>query len=314
MTSQDQAVVVPADVLPAQASRDQRSAPPVKYVVITPARDEQEHILGLIECMAAQTIRPAEWIVVDDGSKDRTGEILDRAAREHSWMHVIHRTDRGFRKSGGGVVQAFYDGFQTVACPDWEYVVKLDGDLTFAPDYFQQCFDEFRSDPKLGIGGGEIYHSVSGAMQLESNPRFHVRGATKIYRRGCWEAIGGLWPAAGWDTIDEVKANMLGWNTHAFPELRLHHHRLTGAAEGLVRDRVKHGMVCYISGYHPLFVLASCARRLVQRPYITGSLAVFFGFLKGYWTRAARVDDPSFRSYIRRQQLGRLFGGETIWR
>jgi len=290
------------------------SARSVRYVIITPVRDEEEYITGLIESMIAQTVRPAEWVVVDDGSKDRTGEILERAASEHGWIRVVHRSDRGFRKSGGGVVQAFYDGFSKLETTDWEYVVKLDGDLTFAPDYFEKCFGEFQREPKLGIGGGEIYHSMTGGMQLETNPRFHVRGATKIYRRECWNAIGGLWSAAGWDTIDEVKANMLGWTTHAFPELRLHHHRLTGAAEGLVRDRVKHGMVCYVSGYHPLFVLASCVRRVAQRPYVIGSAAILYGFLKGYWTRAPRVDDTSYRAYIRSQQIRRLFGLETIWR
>ena len=314
MTPQNQALLARVDPLLAQPSSAERMCAPVKYVVITPVRDEEEHIGGLIESMAAQTVRPTEWIVVDDGSKDRTGGILDSAARRHPWMRVVHRSDRGFRKSGGGVVQAFYDGYKALASADWEFVVKLDGDLTFDADYFEKCFFEFRREPKLGIGGGEIYHEVAGSLRLEVNPRFHVRGATKIYRRSCWEAIGGLWAAAGWDTIDEVKANMLGWTTHAFPELRLHHHRLTGAAEGLVRDRVKHGMVCYVSGYHPLFVLASCLRRLAQRPYVMGSLGIFYGFVKGYWTRAPRVDEPGYRRYIREQQINRLLGRETIWK
>jgi poly-beta-1,6-N-acetyl-D-glucosamine synthase len=285
-----------------------------RYVIITPARDEEEHIAETIESVRRQTILPVEWIIVDDGSADRTGEILDRAAAQSPWIRVIHRKNRGFRKSGGGVMEAFYDGYNSLQHNDWDFMVKLDGDLSFSQDYFEKCFDYFRADPKLGIGGGEIVHEIVGELRVEENPRFHVRGATKIYRKSCWDAIGGLWPAPGWDTIDEVKANMLGWKTHAFADLQLLHHRVTGAAEGIVRDRVKHGMVCYISGYHPLFVVASCLRRLTQKPYLVGSAAIMYGFLKGHVTHPPRLEDRSYVAYIRGQQLRRLCGMETIWR
>ena len=192
--------------------------------------------------------------------------------------------------------------------------MKLDGDLTFPSGYFEKCFEYFSRDHRLGIGGGDILHDISGQMRVEENPRFHVRGATKIYRRACWEAIGGLWPATGWDTIDEVKANMLGWKSYAFKELALHHHRVTGSEDGLFRDRIKHGTACYISGYHPLFVVASCLRRLTKKPLLMGSVGVMYGFLRSYITRPQRINDQAYFAYIRRQQLRRLFGMETIWR
>jgi biofilm PGA synthesis N-glycosyltransferase PgaC len=286
----------------------------VKYVVITPVRDEEKHMEATIEAVAGQTIRPTEWVIVDDGSSDRTGEIIDRYAAKFQWISVVHRSNRGFRKSGGGVVEAFYDGYDRLRCNDWDFVVKLDGDLTFARTYFEKCFEHFERDPKLGVGGGEIYHDVGGVQKREANPKFHVRGATKIYRRDCWEAIGGLLRAPGWDTIDEVKANMLGWKTYSFGELRLVHHRLTGTADGLLRDRIKHGIACYVSGYDPLFVVASCVSRLIQKPYIAGSAAIFYGFIKGYWIRMPRVNDKQLIKYLRTQQLRRLCGLETIWK
>jgi poly-beta-1,6-N-acetyl-D-glucosamine synthase len=286
----------------------------MRYVIITPMRDEEKHIEATIESMCQQTVRPAEWVIVNDGSSDRTGEIADRHAAQHSWIHVIHRENRGFRKSGGGVMEAFYDGFNSLRGDDWDFVVKLDGDLSFAADYFEKCFEHFREDPKLGIGGGEIRHDIDGQMKIEENPRFHVRGATKIYKRECWEAIGGLWRAPGWDTIDEVKANMLGWKTYAFTDLYLVHHRFTGTEDGFFRDRVKHGVACYISGYHPLFVAASCLRRLNQKPRITGSIGIMYGFLKAHFTRPSRLEDRTYISYIRGQQLRRLCGMTTIWR
>ena len=286
----------------------------MRYVVITPVRDEEKYLEATIECVCQQTVPPTEWVIVDDGSKDRTGEIADRYAKQYPWIHVVHRENRGFRKSGGGVVEAFYDGYHALRTKEWDFVVKLDGDLSFSRDYFEKCFEYFRRDPELGIGGGEIAHEISDQLKTETNPRFHVRGATKIYRQECWEAIGGLWPAPGWDTIDEVKANMLGWKTYAFKDLRLVHHRFTGTEEGLFRDRVKHGVACYISGYHPLFVLASCLRRLTMKPRVIGSVGMMYGFLKSQLTRPPRLNDRSYFQYIRGQQLRRLCGMETIWR
>jgi biofilm PGA synthesis N-glycosyltransferase PgaC len=285
-----------------------------RYVVITPVRDEEKHIEETIKSVTSQTNRPAEWVIVDDGSTDRTGEILDQHAVQFPWITVVHRPNRGYRKAGGGVMEAFYAGYAQLRCQDWDFLVKLDGDLTFSRDYFEKCFVHFGLESRLGIGGGEIYHNVSGTLKLEPNPTFHVRGATKIYRRLCWEAIGGLWTAPGWDTIDEVKANMLGWKTHSFPELRLVHHRFTGTAEGLIRDRIKHGMACYISGYHPLFVAAKCISRITQKPYLIGAIAILYGFIKGCATRTPRVDDIRMIEYLRAQQLRRLVGLQTIWK
>jgi biofilm PGA synthesis N-glycosyltransferase PgaC len=286
----------------------------VKYVIVTPARDEQEHIEATIAAVASQTVLPTEWIIVNDGSTDRTAEIIDEQAARYPWIHGVHRNNRGFRKSGAGVIEAFYDGFSGIQTNDWEFIVKLDADLTFSADYFEKCFDHFRREPRLGVGGGGIYHAVGDKLKLESNPRFHVRGATKIYKRACWEAIGGMEIAPGWDTIDEVKANMLGWKTYSFPELRLLHHRFTGSADGSVRDRVKHGLACYVSGYHPLFVAASCISRLPRKPYVIGSAAMLFGFIKGYLTDFPRLKEADVVSYLRKQQLRRLCGLETIWK
>lgn len=285
-----------------------------RYVIVTPVRDEEEHIESTIGSVLCQTIRPVKWVIVNDGSTDRTGEIADQYATQHPWIHVVHRVNRGFRKSGGGVVEAFYDGYNSIRSEEWDFVVKLDGDLSFAPEYFEKCFDYFSRDPELGIGGGDIHHDIAGQLKVEKNPRFHVRGATKIYKKACWEAIGGLWPAPGWDTIDEVKANMLGWKTYAFQDLKLFHHRYTGMEEGLFRDKVKHGVACYVSGYHPLFVVASCVLRLTKRPRITGSIGMMYGFLKAHVTRPSRLKDQSYFAYIRGQQLRRLCGMPTIWR
>jgi biofilm PGA synthesis N-glycosyltransferase PgaC len=286
----------------------------VKYLIITPARDEERHIEGTLQSVTSQTILPSEWIIVDDGSSDKTVDIVKRYASRFPWIRIVCRPNRGARKSGGGVIEAFYEGYKAVRHNDWEFIVKLDSDLTFSSDYFEKCFEHFEYEPSLGVGGGDIYHDLGGTPTLEVNPKFHVRGATKIYRRECWEAIGGLLQAPGWDTIDEVKANMLGWMSHSFSDLHVNHHRLTGTADGMLRDRIKHGVACYISGYHPLFLAASCVSRLIQKPYLAGSAAIGYGFLKGYCTRMPRVNDTRLIKYLRTQQLRRLCGLDSIWR
>ena len=286
-----------------------------RYAIISPVRNEEAHLRLTIDSMAHQTVLPVEWVIVNDGSTDGTASILDECARQFPWIRAVHRQDRGFRKPGGGVVEAFNAGYATLACRDWDFIVKLDGDLTFEPDYFEKCFEHFQREPRLGVGGGVVYNVMpDGTRRFESGgPSFHVRGATKIYRRACWDGIGGFWPAPGWDTLDEVKANMLGWTTRSFADLHLHHHRPTGAADGRWRNLVKNGKSNYISGYHPLFMFAKCMRRLLRQPYFMGSVALAYGFLEGYLGRVPQVDDPELIGYLRREQLAKLRGGSTIW-
>jgi len=286
----------------------------IRYVIISPVRDEEKFIEGTIRSVLEQTTRPSEWVIVNDGSTDRTGQIIDEYANRYTWIRGVHRQNRGYRKAGGGVVDAFNDGYRTLICKDWDFIVKLDGDLTFKPDYFERCLVEFECDAKLGVGGGVICHIIDGAKRLERNPTFHVRGATKIYRRQCWDAIGGFWPAPGWDTIDEVKANRLGWTSRSFASLHLVHYRLTGTANGIWAGAVKDGRSDYVCGYHPLFMLSKCVVRLFHRPYLIGSVGSLCGFLSGYLKRIPQFDDLETIKYLRRQQMNRLCGAETIWK
>jgi len=288
--------------------------PETKYVIITPVRDESTTLRYTIESVARQSIRPTEWIIVNDGSTDDTGTIVDEAAVQYPWIHAVHRSNRGWRQPGGGVVEAFNAGYAELRCSDWEFLVKLDGDLSFDAGYFGECFAYFDRDQTLGVGGGSICNLIDGTLHAERCPRFHVRGATKIYRRACWEALGGLWPAPGWDTIDEVKAQRLGWRTESFRDLNLVHRRPTGEADGFWHALVKYGRANYITGYHPLFMICKCIRRLPQRPYIVGSLGLFYGFITGYTKRIPQVDDRATIAYVREQQINCLRGRPTTWR
>src|SRR5688572_11686683 len=275
-----------------------------QYVVITPVRNEAEHIGKTVASMAAQTVLPRQWVVVDDGSTDGTAELLDSAAREHPWIRVVRRADRGFRHSGNGVMEAFYEGFAALGVEQWDFLVKLDGDLSFEPDFFEKCFKQFRQDSRLGIGGGTICCLTDGQWVEETRDvAFHVRGATKIYRRECWTAIGGLIRTTGWDTMDEVKANMLGWTTRGFPDLKVLHYRPTGGADGRWKNWFKNGRANYIVGYHPIFMLVKCARRALKRP--VAGVGLLAGFLTGPFARVRQIEDRAVIRYLRRQQMNR---------
>ena len=286
------------------------------YVVITPVRNEAGYIGNTIESMARQTLSPRQWVIVDDGSTDGTGDMLEAASRNFAWVTTVRRPDRGFRKSGGGVVEAFYDGYSALRESDWDFLVKLDGDVSFEPDYFERCLFLFGDDPTLGIAGGTICIMENGRLTVDSpgDPPFHVRGATKIYRTACWQQIQPLLPAPGWDTIDEVKANMRGWSTRTFGHISLVQHRATGASDGEWRNWFKNGRANYVAGYHPAFMLAKCMKRIARRPRFVAAAALWAGFCSGYVLRQSRFADDHAVRYLRQQQIRFLTLQPSIYR
>ena len=283
-----------------------RTADP-KYVLVSPVRDEEQYIVQTLESVIHQTIQPMEWIIIDDGSHDETRRIIDEYAKQYPWIVSLHRADRGKRLAGAGVMEAFHHGYERLQCQDWQFIGKLDGDVGLEASYFETCIRRFQEDSALGICGGEMYCEDNGQLKLDKHPTYHVRGAIKLYRRSCWSDIGGLIKSTGWDTVDEVHANMLGWRTRSFSDLRVIHHRPSGAAAGVWHDNVKNGRADYVSGYHPLFILLKCFKRLFQKPYLAKSFAHAYGYLSAYTKGIPRIGNKELIRYIRTQQMRRVF-------
>jgi len=279
----------------------------LSYCVVTPAKDEEERIGLTIESMVRQVLKPLRWVIVDDGSKDRTAEIVQDAAEKHDWIHLVRTgVDRG-RRLGPGEAEAFMLGYETISGLEFDIIVKLDADLSFGPEFFAGIVDKFESDPQLGLAGGTIYIEENGKEYRERVNPHHVRGATKCFRRECFEQIGGLYIGLGWDTIDEVKAEMLGWKIRSFEDLKVIQHRITGFNSGWLKRWWIFGKVCYILGYHPLYVLARGVYRFADPPYVLGGLTLIAAYLFSLVSRPPRPDEPEMRRYIRRQQVARLF-------
>jgi biofilm PGA synthesis N-glycosyltransferase PgaC len=276
-----------------------------RYVVISPVKDEAEYIEQTINSMIHQIILPKVWIIVNDGSKDGTEEIVERYIQSYPWIQLVNRLDSGIRQRGKGVVEAFYTGYKMLSV-DYDFIVKLDGDLSFEPDFFETLLNKFTCDPQLGIAGGGFYERPDGKSWRLFAYKDEVRGANKIYRRGCFESIGGLMPIMGWDGIDEWKALSLGWKVQSFFETKVYHYRFTGAATGIVKRYIEQGHGAYFMGYHPLYLIARGIRSTFDRPFIIGGLALIAAYFESWFLGQKRHSDSALLDYIRRTQLNRL--------
>lgn len=284
-----------------------------RYVAITPARDEERLLPGLIASMEAQIARPTRWILIDDGSADATAAIADEAAARCPWIEVHHLNRRRERAFGGeSVIMSF---LPAEVRGDFDFVLRLDADVTFGPDMIASLLAEFTKDSALGIAGAILYEpSRSGWRETGVRPTFHTRGAVKMYSSVCFDAIGGLQPGVGWDTIDEAHAMMLGFRTKCFRDIIAYHHRPQGLASGLLRSRMSTGRTAYLIGYSPVFMLARAAHRIVSNPPVIGSLLLIAGFLEGYVRRLPRSASPELVKFIRGQQRRRLLMMDSLWR
>jgi len=278
----------------------------MSYVVISPVRTEAEFIEETITSMCRQTVKPAEWIIVNDGSIDDTAAIVARYAVEYPWIKLMNRADRGARQRGKGVIEAFYAGYNFLTHHDYDYIVKLDGDLSFEPNYFEALLHQFAANPKLGITGGGVYERLDGKNWTLQAAKDHVRGPTKVYRRACFEAIGGLVPALGWDGIDEWKALTLGWEVQSFLYLKVWHYRITGAATGSLKSRIEQGYGAYFMGYHPLFMIARGLRHMLNRPYVMGGLAMILTYFLAWLRGLEQLPDPAVTRYVSQTQWRQL--------
>ena len=288
-----------------------------RLVVISPCRNEERTLERTIACMRAQTHPPAQWVVVDDGSSDRTPEILREATREIPWLRVLERSDRGFRKVGGGVIDAFNDGLASVDC-EYDFVAKMDVDLTFNPTYLESILRKFDADPRLAAASGKVYRPEGEELVEEFMIDEMVAGQFKLYRKEAFDRIGGFVSEVMWDGIDFHRARIEGYRTASFPdsELRITHLRLMGSSDrSIYRGRLRWGRGQWFMGSSFLYLLASGVFRFREKPYVLGGLLIIVGYLFAALRGDRRYDDPDFRRHLRgwqHERLAGLFAGRGV--
>jgi poly-beta-1,6-N-acetyl-D-glucosamine synthase len=279
-----------------------------KYIIISPVRNEEKNIEYTIQSVLSQTIKPARWIIVDDGSSDRTADIIKNYTSDNNWISLLQLADRGYYDlNGGGEIKAFYQGYQKIKDDNFAFLVKLDGDISFDPYYFENLFKEFHANKRLGVASGALYHLRTDNQPVpETTYKHHPRGAARVYRRECWEDIGGVKDKLTWDAIDVYKARMLGWDTYNFESIRAIHHVKTWEKGGLTRGLIRAGRLQYLMGTHPLFFAAKVIKRSFAKPYVFGAGVMLYGYLKSNLAGEERVPEPELMDFIRKEQLKRL--------
>jgi len=293
---------------PATAREAVEGAARRRVLVVSPCRNEARTLARTLACVEHQTLQPLCWVIVDDGSNDETPGILQEAVARIPWLQVVRRPDRGFRKVGGGVVDAFYAGLEATDV-EYDYLVKLDVDLEFGPNYLEHALEHFDRDPKLAAISGKVFRREGDRLIEEFMVDEMVAGQFKLYRREAFEEIGGFVREVMWDGIDFHRCRMRGWRTAsvADPELRIVHLRLMGSSDRSVyRGRIRWGEGQWFMGSSPAYVFASGLFRMRERPRVIGGLLLLWGYLRSALGRRPRYEAPGFRRSLRSWQWQRL--------
>lgn len=295
------------------ARADAHRTPDRRVLLITPMRDEAEHIVRTARSLQRQTRPPDLWLAVDDGSRDATPDLLAALAGEIPFMRVLSmpadptRTGPD-RLALAAEARAFKWALGTVNAGEYTHIGKLDADVELPAGYFETLLARFAAEPDLGIAGGVLQEQRRGTWWTDRVPGHHVRGALKLYTRECYEAIGGIEEQLGWDTIDETYARMRGFRTQSFPDIVARHHRPVGSADGALRGRARHGQCAYVLHYGLGWVVLRSFKEATNPPFGLSGVAFLYGYLRSAARRESRVDDSAFRRFTRRELRTRLRG------
>jgi glycosyltransferase involved in cell wall biosynthesis len=280
-----------------------------RLLLISPVHNEEAYLERVADAVEQQTRPPDLWVIVDDGSTDRTPEILASLVQRIAFLKIVSTTEQALTSSAkdrlatASESRAFNVGLNSVAWQSFTHIAKLDGDTELPPRYFERLLGEFDRDPRLGIAGGvHVDPDPQGGWSVVEIPsEHHVPGSLKCYSLACFYAVGGVQERLGWDAIDNTYARMRGYRTRAFPYLVARHHRPWGSADGTLRGRARHGRCAYICQLTLPWVTLRAFKVAGERPRGLSGLAFLYGYLAAMVHRVRRVDDPAFRRFVRRE-------------
>lgn len=282
----------------------------LEYVLITPARNEAEFIEETIRSVVTQTVLPKRWVIVSDGSTDGTDKIVEQYREGRAWLELVRlpkRKERNFAAK----VHAFNNGYERVKHLSFDVIGNLDADVSFGEDYFAFLLEKFQGMPRLGVAGT---HYVEGSFHSYNDSYInvhHVNGQCQLFRRSCFEDIGGYVPikGGGIDWVAVTTARMKGWTTYSFSERTFAHHRKMGTAgSNEIKARFHYGKKDYFLGGHPLWQLFRGTFQLAKRPYVVGGLALMLGYAWCWICGHKRAVSPELMAFHRGEQMARFKG------
>jgi poly-beta-1,6-N-acetyl-D-glucosamine synthase len=280
------------------------------YVLITAARNEEKYIENTIKTIIAQTVLPVKWIIVSDGSTDRTDEIVNQYSANCNYITLLHKTANiNEQIDFSSKVHAIKMGYEKVTGIEYDFIGILDGDVTFDFLYYENVLRKFDQNPKLGIAGGIILdqHGDHCIRRSPSNSNY-VSGCIQLFRRQCYEDVGGLYlvKEGGEDTIAVYTALMKGWDVEAFEELEVYHHKQSGVTIGNLSAIFREGKMFYALGSHPLFEITKSIKRIIYKPYFLYAFIRMVGYLWPYCKRQKRPVSGEFIKFLRNEQWSKL--------
>ncbi|MGO9612436.1 MAG: glycosyltransferase [Dissulfurispiraceae bacterium] len=279
------------------------------YVLITPARNEEAYIEGTIKSLLTQTILPHKWIIVSDGSTDRTDDIVRQHQQENPWMELVRMPEHRERQFAAKV-QCFNAGFEKVKNLNFDIIGNLDADITFENDYFEFLVGRFADEQKLGVAGTPFVEESGEVYNYRFTNIEHVSGACQMFRRQCFEDIGGYIPITGGgiDWVAVTTARMKGWKTRTFTEKVCYHHRKMGTGRsGVFSVWFRHGLEDYYLGGHPVWEVFRSMYQMTNKPYIVGGLLLMSGYIWASLKRLKRPVSQELMKFHRAEQMSRLW-------
>ena len=279
----------------------------LSYVLVTPARNEADFIELTLQSVVAQTLKPLRWVIVSDGSTDGTDDIVKRYAREHDWIELVRMPERKERHFAAKV-HAFNAGYERVRPLGFNVVGNVDADISFEPNFFAFLLQQFQENGCLGVAG-TAFTEEAGQYDYRFTSIEHVSGQCQLFRRDCFEGIGGYVPAKGGgiDLVAVLTARMRGWQTRCFVEKQFVHHRQMGTAKySGVGAKFKDGEKDYVLGGHPLWELFRCMYQMTRKPRLVGGCALFAGYAWSMVRGKQRSVSNELMAFRRREQMARL--------
>lgn len=282
-----------------------------EYVLVTPAHNEEENIEKTIKSVIAQTVQPKKWVIIDDNSSDKTGQIIKQYIAQHDFISYLYLQRYETKSYYSRRTEVFLFGYESIKDIRYEFLGSLDGDVSFKPTYYEHILQEFDRNPQLGIASGVYFDEVNGQLRKIRRANISTSGAIQLFRSECYQEIGGYVPLkyGGDDSLADIMARMHGWETRSFPQYRVLHHRPVGTKSdsGILHAKFHQGLLEQTLGTHPAFMLAKSIPRIFwERPFVGASIARMMGYFYAHLRRDEKCVPDEVVKFIRTEQMRRL--------